>query len=104
MSTIGITGTNGKTTSAYLTAFLLERAGIPSGLVGTVETRIGGIGCPAERTTPEAADAEQFLQRLSERLIRHYEENIAAKTRLFPGFSEAAARLQVAGAARPLHE
>ena len=36
MSTIGITGTNGKTTSAYLTAFLLERAGIPSGRVGTV--------------------------------------------------------------------
>lgn len=42
-------------------------------------------------------DAEQ-LQRLSERLIAHYEENIAAKTRLFPGFNEAAARLRLAGA------
>jgi phosphoglycolate phosphatase len=42
-------------------------------------------------------DAEQ-LQRLSERLIAHYEENIAAKTRLFPGFNEAAASLQLAGA------
>jgi UDP-N-acetylmuramoyl-L-alanyl-D-glutamate--2,6-diaminopimelate ligase len=66
MSTVGITGTNGKTTSAYLTAFLLDRAGIPSGLVGTVETRIGGIGSPAERTTPEAVDTQRDLARMVE--------------------------------------
>ena len=66
MLTVGITGTNGKTTSAYLTAFLLERAGIPSGLVGTVETRIGGIGSPAERTTPEAVDIQRDLARMVE--------------------------------------
>ena len=64
--TVGITGTNGKTTSAYLTAFLLERAGIPAGLVGTVETRIGGIGSPAERTTPEAVDTQRDLARMVE--------------------------------------
>lgn len=66
MLTVGITGTNGKTTSAYLTAFLLEKAGIPSGLVGTVETRIGGIGSPAERTTPEAVDTQGDLARMVE--------------------------------------
>ena len=42
-------------------------------------------------------DAEQ-LRRLSERLVAHYEENIAAKTQLFPGFSEAAAALRGTGA------
>jgi UDP-N-acetylmuramoyl-L-alanyl-D-glutamate--2,6-diaminopimelate ligase len=61
LTTIGITGTNGKTTTAYLTAFLLGRQGRPAGLLGTVERRIGGRSVPADRTTPEAPDIQRDL-------------------------------------------
>jgi UDP-N-acetylmuramoyl-L-alanyl-D-glutamate--2,6-diaminopimelate ligase len=57
--TAGVTGTNGKTTSAFLTAHLLDRAGLRSGLMGTVERRIGGRSLPAGRTTPEALDIQR---------------------------------------------
>ena len=59
--TVGITGTNGKTTSAFLVAHLLDRAGLRAGLMGTVERRIGGKTLPAGRTTPEAIDIQQDL-------------------------------------------
>jgi UDP-N-acetylmuramoyl-L-alanyl-D-glutamate--2,6-diaminopimelate ligase len=59
--TVGITGTNGKTTSAYLTAHLLGKAGLRAGLMGTVERRVGGVRLPAGRTTPEALDIQQDL-------------------------------------------
>src|SRR3954468_24949063 len=54
LKTVGITGTNGKTTTAYLVRGLLEAAGIPTGLLGTVTAVVGGVERPAERTTPEA--------------------------------------------------
>ena len=56
--TAGITGTNGKTTSAFLAAHLLDHAGLQAGLLGTVERRIGGQTLPAGRTTPEALDIQ----------------------------------------------
>jgi UDP-N-acetylmuramoyl-L-alanyl-D-glutamate--2,6-diaminopimelate ligase len=59
--TVGITGTNGKTTSAFLVAHLLDHAGLRSGLMGTVERRIGGRTLPAGRTTPEALDIQRDL-------------------------------------------
>ncbi|MBN1319375.1 MAG: UDP-N-acetylmuramoyl-L-alanyl-D-glutamate--2,6-diaminopimelate ligase [Thermoleophilia bacterium] len=59
--TAGITGTNGKTTSAFLAAHLLDHAGLMSGLMGTVERRIGGRTLPAGRTTPEALDIQRDL-------------------------------------------
>jgi UDP-N-acetylmuramoyl-L-alanyl-D-glutamate--2,6-diaminopimelate ligase len=59
--TAGITGTNGKTTSAFLVAHLLDRAGLRSGLMGTVQRRIGGEVLPAGRTTPEALDIQRDL-------------------------------------------
>jgi UDP-N-acetylmuramoyl-L-alanyl-D-glutamate--2,6-diaminopimelate ligase len=59
--TAGITGTNGKTTSAFLTAHLLDHAGLSAGLMGTVERRIGGRSLPAGRTTPEALDIQRDL-------------------------------------------
>jgi UDP-N-acetylmuramoyl-L-alanyl-D-glutamate--2,6-diaminopimelate ligase len=65
--TAGITGTNGKTTSAFLTAHLLDRAGFRAGLMGTVERRIGGQTLPAGRTTPEALDIQRdFAQMVAE--------------------------------------
>ena len=59
MLTAGITGTNGKTTSAFLAAHLLDHAGLRAGLMGTVERRIGGQTLPAGRTTPEALDIQR---------------------------------------------
>jgi UDP-N-acetylmuramoyl-L-alanyl-D-glutamate--2,6-diaminopimelate ligase len=60
----GITGTNGKTTSAYLVRHFLEAAGVGTGLLGTVKSVIGGIEEPVERTTPEAIDLQGALRRM----------------------------------------
>jgi UDP-N-acetylmuramoyl-L-alanyl-D-glutamate--2,6-diaminopimelate ligase len=53
---LGVTGTNGKTTTAYLLDSGLRAAGRRTGLVGTIETRIDGEAIPSARTTPEATD------------------------------------------------
>jgi len=63
---IGITGTNGKTSSAYLLQYFLERSGTKSGLLGTVEYRAGRERIPSARTTPESADLQQILARMLE--------------------------------------
>src|SRR5919206_1663948 len=55
----GITGTNGKTTTAFLVRALLEGAGIRCGLLGTVTKIVGGVEHPVERTTPEAIDLQR---------------------------------------------
>jgi UDP-N-acetylmuramoyl-L-alanyl-D-glutamate--2,6-diaminopimelate ligase len=55
----GITGTNGKTTTAFLTRALLEASGIRCGLLGTVKSVVGGVEHPVVRTTPEAFDLQR---------------------------------------------
>ena len=60
---VGITGTNGKTTTAYLVASVLEAAGLSSALISTVEYRVAGEREPALHTTPEASDIERLLRR-----------------------------------------
>src|SRR5256885_344551 len=55
---VGITGTNGKTTSAFLVRALLEAGGLPTALLGTVKSVIGGVEAPLARTTPEAVDLQ----------------------------------------------
>ena len=54
----GITGTNGKTTTAFLVRHILERTGTQTGLLGTVKSVIGGFDAEVERTTPEAIDLQ----------------------------------------------
>lgn len=61
---VGITGTNGKTTSAFLVAHLLDHAGHRAGLMGTVERRIGGETLSAGRTTSEALDIQRDLAQM----------------------------------------
>jgi UDP-N-acetylmuramoyl-L-alanyl-D-glutamate--2,6-diaminopimelate ligase len=61
LTLIGITGTNGKTTTAYLVASILEAAGYRTGLIGTVETRVGPTTRPGVRTTPESVDLQRLL-------------------------------------------
>jgi UDP-N-acetylmuramoyl-L-alanyl-D-glutamate--2,6-diaminopimelate ligase len=58
LRTIGVTGTNGKTTTAYLVRALLEAAGHPTGMLGTVTSIIGGAEHEVARTTPEAIDLQ----------------------------------------------
>ncbi|HEX2057639.1 MAG TPA: UDP-N-acetylmuramoyl-L-alanyl-D-glutamate--2,6-diaminopimelate ligase [Actinomycetota bacterium] len=53
---LGVTGTNGKTTTAFLIDAILRADGRTTGLVGTVETRIAGVARPGVRTTPESLD------------------------------------------------
>jgi UDP-N-acetylmuramoyl-L-alanyl-D-glutamate--2,6-diaminopimelate ligase len=61
LAVVGITGTNGKTTSAYLLDSILLAAGRTTGLVGTVETRVAGLRHESARTTPESADLQALL-------------------------------------------
>jgi UDP-N-acetylmuramoyl-L-alanyl-D-glutamate--2,6-diaminopimelate ligase len=56
---VGITGTNGKTTTAFLVRSLVEAAGRPCGLLGTVKSVIGGVEHAVVRTTPEAIDLQR---------------------------------------------
>jgi UDP-N-acetylmuramoyl-L-alanyl-D-glutamate--2,6-diaminopimelate ligase len=58
LRTVGVTGTNGKTTTAYLVRALLEAAGHPTGLLGTVKSVVGGVEHEVARTTPEAIDLQ----------------------------------------------
>jgi len=60
----GITGTNGKTTTAFLLHSILEEAGWKPGLIGTIESRIGGERRPAVRTTPEAIDLQRSFREM----------------------------------------
>ena len=69
----GVTGTNGKTTTAFLVRHVLERAGVRTGLLGTVHSVIGGRVEEVERTTPEAVD----LQATFARMLREGDEACA---------------------------
>lgn len=60
---VGITGTNGKTTTAYIVAAIARAAGVSGAMLTTVESQIGDVRQKAERTTPEASDTQRFLRR-----------------------------------------
>jgi len=62
LNLVGITGTNGKTTTAYLIASIPEEAGEPVAMTGTVEYRLGKQRFKADRTTPEAPDMQRLLR------------------------------------------
>jgi UDP-N-acetylmuramoyl-L-alanyl-D-glutamate--2,6-diaminopimelate ligase len=64
LALIGITGTNGKTTTSYLLASIFEAAGIPCGRIGTVGYQIAGHEVEATRTTPEAPELQRMLSEM----------------------------------------
>jgi len=66
LDVVGITGTNGKTTTAFLVRHLLEAAGRQTGLLGTVKRVVGGVEEQVERTTPEAIDVQATFRRMLE--------------------------------------
>jgi UDP-N-acetylmuramoyl-L-alanyl-D-glutamate--2,6-diaminopimelate ligase len=67
MTMVGITGTNGKTTTAYLLDAALRAAGRTTGLIGTITTTIDGESVASIRTTPEATDLFALLAVMKER-------------------------------------
>lgn len=66
MPVVGITGTNGKTTTTYLLASVLDAAGLSAGVLGTVHYRVGREAREAARTTPEAPDVQALLRQMIE--------------------------------------
>ena len=67
MALLAVTGTNGKTTTAFLVEAGLAAAGHTTGLIGTVETRAAGEVVAGVRTTPEASDLQRLLRRMRDR-------------------------------------
>lgn len=61
MQVVGVTGTNGKTTTCYLLEAVFGAAALGTGVIGTIETRVHGIAQPGVRTTPEGTDLQRLL-------------------------------------------
>ncbi len=70
LKTIGVTGTNGKTTVSYWLKSILQSAGMSTGLIGTVKYFIGDRSFSAARTTPESLDLQALLSRMVEEKIQ----------------------------------
>lgn len=64
LKVIGVTGTKGKTTTTYLVKSILEHAGYKTGLIGTIETIIGGEHIPAHNTTPESYVLQESFRKM----------------------------------------
>ena len=64
--TIGVTGTNGKTTTTYLLSSVLDAAGYRCGRIGTIGYRVGSVEADAARTTPEAPDVQRLLRAMAD--------------------------------------
>src|SRR5262245_2555213 len=64
LKVIGVTGTNGKTTVAFMVKAMLESAGLKAGLIGTVRYEIGDRAIPAQRTTPESLEVQQMMAQM----------------------------------------
>lgn len=67
---LGVTGTNGKTTTTYLLDAALRALGRVTGMIGTVQTRVGDHTQPSVRTTPEAPDLHRLLATMCERGVQ----------------------------------
>ncbi len=63
---IGVTGTNGKTTTSFLIEMIFKKSGLKSGLIGTVENHVGDLVEPVTRTTPESLDLQRLLRRMAD--------------------------------------
>jgi UDP-N-acetylmuramoyl-L-alanyl-D-glutamate--2,6-diaminopimelate ligase len=66
----GVTGTNGKTTIAFMLESIFRAGGEASGMIGTVESRVGGRSVPAGRTTPEAVDIQRLLREMVDEEVK----------------------------------
>ena len=69
LTLVGITGTNGKTTTSYLVDALLRARGLATGIIGTIQYVLGGEARPAHHTTPEALEIQAMLAEMRARSI-----------------------------------
>jgi UDP-N-acetylmuramoyl-L-alanyl-D-glutamate--2,6-diaminopimelate ligase len=65
LTVVGVTGTNGKTTTTYLLESIFRAAGLTPGVIGTTGVRVAGRPEPFDRTTPEAPDLQRLLARMA---------------------------------------
>ncbi|MDR2733598.1 MAG: UDP-N-acetylmuramoyl-L-alanyl-D-glutamate--2,6-diaminopimelate ligase [Spirochaetota bacterium] len=70
LTVIGVTGTNGKTSTTYYLKAILEAAGIPTGLIGTIEHIIGSEREPAANTTPDGLKLQELFARMRDAGMR----------------------------------
>jgi UDP-N-acetylmuramoyl-L-alanyl-D-glutamate--2,6-diaminopimelate ligase len=70
LTLVGVTGTNGKTTTSYLVDALLRARGGPTGVIGTIQYRIGDETRPADQTTPDALEIHALLGAMRARGVR----------------------------------
>lgn len=68
---IGITATNGKTTTSFMTNAMLENEGFKTGLIGTVLIKMDDYSTAAELTTPESLDLQYYLSKMVEKQVSH---------------------------------
>ncbi len=70
LALLGVTGTNGKTSTTFLLEAILQEAGVPTGLIGTVEVRYADERERAVNTTPESLDLQRTLRAMATRGVR----------------------------------
>ena len=96
INVVGVTGTNGKTTTTFLIKSVIEKAGYKAGLIGTINYQIGEKIIPAQETTPESVELQRLIAEMveakmkfavmevsSHSAIQHRIENINFKTAVF---------------------
>ncbi|AZR73041.1 UDP-N-acetylmuramoyl-L-alanyl-D-glutamate--2,6-diaminopimelate ligase [Anoxybacter fermentans] len=71
LNLIGVTGTNGKTTTTYMIESILRKANIKTGLIGTIRNKICDEVFPAKRTTPESSDLQELFARMVKAGVTH---------------------------------
>ncbi len=71
ITVVGVTGTNGKTTTSYLLESILGKAGFTPGVVGTINYRYGGRSFPAPHTTPQPPELHRMLREMAGRGVTH---------------------------------
>ena len=96
INVVGVTGTNGKTTTTFLIKSIIEKAGYKVGLIGTINCQIGKKIIPAQETTPESVELQRLIAEMVEEkmefavmevsshsAVQHRIENINFKTAVF---------------------
>ncbi|MFO7152635.1 MAG: UDP-N-acetylmuramoyl-L-alanyl-D-glutamate--2,6-diaminopimelate ligase [Bacillota bacterium] len=78
MKVIGVTGTNGKTTTTYLIKAILDEAGFPTGVIGTVGIRMKDRLLPSERTTPESLELNRIFAEMQREGVEYVSMEVSS--------------------------
>lgn len=78
MKMIGVTATNGKTTTTYMINAILEKHGLKTGLIGTVVIKIDDRAIPSELTTPESLDLQRYLKQMADSGVSHVSMEVSS--------------------------